>query len=94
MKQLTLIVMIVCLYSTITQTASVNQNIRMTWDLNWDIIVNITNDVFIIGPICQNYFISSIQNCRSNFSIIKIKVKTTVISNDIQCQVKIALSQL
>ena len=61
----------------------------MTWDLDWDIIVNITDDVFISGPICQNYFISSIQNCRSNVSAVKIEVKVTVISNDVPCQVKI-----
>ena len=28
---------------------SVNQNIRMTWDSDWNIIVNVTNYVFVIG---------------------------------------------
>ena len=47
-------------YTTITQDASVYQNIGVTWNFDWNVIVDVTDNVFIIWPISQYYFISSI----------------------------------
>ena len=68
---------------------SVNQNIRMTWNFDWNIIVNVTNYVFVISPICKCYFISSIYYCRSNICLIEVKVKITVILDNVCSQVEI-----
>ena len=76
-------------YTTITQDTSVYQNIGVTWNFNRNVIVDVTDNVFIIWPISQYYFISSIQNCGSNISLIVIKVKITVLSYNVCCQVKI-----
>ena len=43
--------MTICFYTTVTQDASVYQNIGVTWNFNWDVIVDITDDVFIIWPV-------------------------------------------
>ena len=43
--------MIIFLYSAITQNASVNQNITVTWNFDWDVIVDIADYMFIIRPI-------------------------------------------
>ena len=43
--------MTICFYTTVTQDVFVYQNIGETWNFNWDVIVNITDDVFIIWPI-------------------------------------------
>ena len=61
----------------------------MTWNFNWNVIVDIADDVFIIWPVSQYYFVSSIQNWRIDISLIEIKVKVTVLSYNVCCQVKI-----
>ena len=43
--------MIICFYSTITQNTSVNQNIRVTWNFDWDVIIDNADYMFIIRPI-------------------------------------------
>ena len=75
-------------YTTVTQDTSVYQNIGVTWNFDWNVIIDVTDNVFIIWPISQYYFISSIQDCRSNISLTVIKVKIAVISY-VCCQVKI-----
>ena len=34
------------------QDTSVNQNIRVTWNFDEDVIIDITDYMFVIGPIC------------------------------------------
>ena len=69
----------ICFYSTIAQNTSVNQNIRMTWNFDWDVIIDITDYMLVIGLICQDYLITSIQYCWGNISFIEVKVKITII---------------
>ena len=44
--------MVICFYSAITQDTSVNQNIWVTWNSDRDVIIEIKDYMFIIGPIC------------------------------------------
>ena len=60
-------------YATVTQDASVYQNIGVTGNFDWNIIIDIADNMFIIWPISQYYFITSIQNCRSDISLIVVK---------------------
>ena len=39
--------MIICLYSTVAQDASVNQDIGVTWNFDWDVIIDIADYMFI-----------------------------------------------
>ena len=60
----------------------------MAWNLNWNIIINITYDVFIIGQLAK--IISSPPSRTVGVtSVLLYKVKFTVISNNICCQVKV-----
>ena len=77
--------MIICFYSTITQNASVNLNINVTGNFEWNVIIDIADYMLIIWPICQDYFITSIQYCRSNISPIELEVKITITFNNVSC---------
>ena len=44
-------------------------------EFDWDIIIYITDYMLLIGPICQDYFITSIQYGWGNISLIEIKSK-------------------
>ena len=71
--------MTVCFYATVTQDASVYQNIGVTGNFEWNAIIDIADNVFIIWPISHYYFFFSIQNCRSDISFIVVKVKITIV---------------
>ena len=43
--------MTVCFYATFTQDASVYQNIGVTGNFDWNVIIDIADNVFIIWPI-------------------------------------------
>ena len=57
----------------------------MTWNFDWDVIIHITDYMPLIGPICQDYFITSIQYGWGNISLIEIKIIVTIIFNNICC---------
>ena len=65
------------------------QDISITRNFNWNVIINITDNMFIIWPIFQNNFVSSIKYSWSNVGFIKIIVKSTIFLNDIWTQIKI-----
>ena len=44
--------MVICFYSTIAQDTSVNQNIRVTWNSDRDAIIDISDYMAVIGPVC------------------------------------------
>ena len=77
--------MIICFYSAITQKTSIDQNIRMTWNFDWDVIIDIADYMLIIWPIFQDYFITSIQYCWGNISPIEVEVEITIAFNNISC---------
>ena len=81
--------MTICFYATVTQNVSVYQNIGVTGNFDWNVIIDIADNVFIVWPIIQYYFISSIQNCRSDIGLIVVKVKITVVPYNVCCQVEI-----
>ena len=45
--------MIIHFYTTVTQDTSIYQNIEVTWNFDWNVIINVTYNVFIIWPISQ-----------------------------------------
>ena len=47
--------MTVCFYATFTQDASVYKNIGVAGNFDWNVIINIADNVFIIWPISQYY---------------------------------------
>ena len=44
--------MIICFYSTVEQDTSVNQDIGVTWNFDWDVIIDIADYMFMIRPVC------------------------------------------
>ena len=68
---------------------SVHQNIRMTRNFNWNIIVDTADNRLIIWPICSNNFITSIKYSCSNIYFVKVKGKFAIFFNDIWTQIKV-----
>ena len=40
--------MVICFYSTVAQDTSINQDIRVTWNFDWDVIIDIADYKLVI----------------------------------------------
>ena len=55
----------------------------MTRNFNRDVIICIAYNMFIIRPIWQNDFITTIQNSGNYVSLVVVEFKITVFLNDV-----------
>ena len=52
-------------------------------NFDWDVIIDIENDVLIIRPICEDNFITTIQNSRGNVCFVKVELEIAIFFDDI-----------
>ena len=62
---------------------------RVTRNFDWDVIIDIANDMFIVRPIPLNNFITSIQNGRGNICFVKVELEIANFFDDISIQIEI-----
>ena len=63
--------------------------IGMTRNFDWDVIIDIANDMLIIRPICYNNFITSIQNGRGNVCFVKVEFEIAIFFDDMGFQIEV-----